>query len=221
MHDDDDPNFEIITDRHGRKVRVLRDGGRTHVRFRDAESARAAPARAQAVPTYDGRQPLTDADKAALRGCRPGYRVLLDSDGRPQRRPQVDAYAKSEAAMCDAWKDPPKGLGRWRDGRNGNGNGNGNGFNGVGSGGFVGAQEGDACTVRGPEYPDDFGSPGHLQWRNGSLQCVPDDGDDGDDDIDAASDSSAFADAQMDAEQQRELAYRDYIRDVSSRWRRG
>jgi hypothetical protein len=80
-----------------------------------------------------------------------------------------------------------------------------------------------------------------LRERNGTLVCVPLDSDNGDvfdarrryvtrdpagrveseteETEEATSDDSAFNDAQMDAERQRELAYQDYIRDVSSRWR--
>lgn len=45
---------------------------------------------------------------------------------------------------------------------------------GAGSRGVLGAQEGDVCTVRGPEFPLDFGSPGHYRTQNGSLVCTPD-----------------------------------------------
>jgi hypothetical protein len=210
MHDDD--NWEVITDRHGRKVRVLKDGGVARVRFRDAQA---------------------DSERAALRGCRPGYRVLLDGSGRAQRRPQVDAaYASAEHEMVNAWRDPPRGLGRLRDG-------NGNGSNGF-SGRFgESGREGDQCMING--------APGHLEQRNGRLVCVPDRDDDSDDDVFAdatrrrkyvtrdprgrveseteeteeeAADS-AFNDAQIDAEQQRELAYQDYAKSISRAWKRG
>jgi hypothetical protein len=35
-------------------------------------------------------------------------------------------------------------------------------------------QEGDLCTCRGPEFPESFGSPGHLKMHQGKLVCVPD-----------------------------------------------
>jgi hypothetical protein len=106
--------------------------------------------------------------------------------------------------MCEAWKHPPLGLGRLRD------------DNGFGSGGFVGAREGDQCTVRGQEYPDSFGAPGHLERRNGRLVRVPDDADDAD--RDATSDS-AFADNQLSDATER--AYAAYAAEISQRWRRG
>lgn len=37
-----------------------------------------------------------------------------------------------------------------------------------------GTREGDICTVKNAEYPNAFGSPGHLRRRNGKLVCVPD-----------------------------------------------
>jgi hypothetical protein len=45
---------------------------------------------------------------------------------------------------------------------------------GFGSGKLHGAQEGDICTCRGPEYPNEVGSPGHLKRIDDRLVCVPD-----------------------------------------------
>ena len=42
------------------------------------------------------------------------------------------------------------------------------------AGQFTAARAGDLCTVSGPEYPLDYGSPGHLRQINGKLVCVPD-----------------------------------------------
>jgi len=50
---------------------------------------------------------------------------------------------------------------------------------GFGSHEMRGAREGDACTVRNPEYPDDQGAPGHLRSVGGQLVCVPDGSEDG------------------------------------------
>jgi hypothetical protein len=146
--DDDDP-FETVIGHDGKPARVLKDGRSVRVRFRDAEAVRAQP-------LHDGRQPLTDQQRRELRGCKPGYRVLVDSASQRQRRAQLDAaYAESEAAMCAAWKRPPLGLGRLVD-----------------NGRFGQQFEGDQCTING--------EPGHLRRVGGTLRCVPDDEDDRD-----------------------------------------
>jgi hypothetical protein len=188
---DDNDNFETIIGHDGKRVRILKDGRSVRVRFRDAQVARG-----QAHVAHDGRQPLTDQQRRDLLGCRPGFRTL-DSDSYRERKAWArDAREIAEHEMCEAWKHPPLGLGRLRDG------------NGFGSGGFVGAREGDQCTING--------APGHLERRNGRLQCIADDEDD-----DSAFDDGAFSDAQMDAEQRRELAYRAYAREISRAWKRG
>jgi hypothetical protein len=191
-----DPNFEWITDGRGRRVRVLRDGGRTHVRFRDAIAARA-------VSIHDGRQALSDRDRQ-LAGCRPGYRFVGDRTGQRERLRDA-AYAEAEAALVNAWKRPWLGLGRWRDDDNG-----------VGSYGFRGQQENDRCTVSGRD--------GRLRRIDGQLQCVP--LDDGDDDPwqdrpekATSDDSSAFAlNMTHDAT---ERAYAAYAAELQQRWRKG
>jgi hypothetical protein len=193
--DDDDP-FETVIGHDGKPARVLKDGRSVRVRFRDAQAARG-----QAPAAHDGREPLTDQQRRDLQGCRPGFRTLDSAQLRERQQIARDAREIAEREMCEAWRNPPLGLGRLRDG------------NGFGSGGFVGAREGDQCTVRGQEYPDSFGAPGHLERRNGRLVCVPDDGDD-----DAASDS-AFADNQLSDATER--AYAAYAAEISQRWRRG
>jgi hypothetical protein len=185
--DASDPNWEWITDGRGRRVKVLRDGGIARVRFRDADAERSQP-------VHDGRQPHSDADTAALRGCKPGYRVIVDSAGHAERRAQVDAaYAESEAAMCASWKRPWPGLGAVRDG---------NGVNGVGSNGFRGQEQGQSCTING--------APGTLQWRGGQLQCVADD----DSDIDQIFDAAQGGVDPVSA------AHRSYIRELTNAWKR-
>jgi hypothetical protein len=183
--DHDDPNFDWITDRHGRKVRVLRDGGTARVRFRDAQSIRA------------GRHTLTDAERQQqLASCRPGYRVMADSQQVRERRQWAnDSYSSHEHELTNAWRNPPKGLGAL--------DGNGNG------GRFGQQREGDQCMING--------EVGVLRRRNGRLQCVPladDDDDNGD-----------FAEFERDGVDQalddRELANRDYIRSLTSAWKRG
>ena len=63
-------------------------------------------------------------------------------------------------------------------------------------------QAGDPCTVRGPEYPLDFGSPGTLQKRNGDWVCVPN--------------KKRQDVAALDAKAQ---AYADYDREMANAWR--
>jgi hypothetical protein len=75
---------------------------------------------------------------------RNGSRYCTDEAARARVE---QARAEGIADMCNAWKNPPPVA----DVR--------------------GQQPGDVCTVRGPEYPNDFGSPGHLDAR---LVCVPD-----------------------------------------------
>jgi hypothetical protein len=216
---DDSDSFETIVDRYGRKVKVLKDGCSARVTFRDAAASRAQHS------VNDGRRPLTDADRQALKGCQPGFRTVADSQ-RTQRRAAVDAaYQEHEHRLVNAWRDGPNGAGS----------------SGAGSGSFRGQRPGDSCTVRGAEFPDDFGSPGVLRERNGSLVCVPLDSDNGDvfdarrkkyvsrdpagrvleetEETEEAAADSAFALNQGGDAQQR--AYDDYARELSQRWRRG
>jgi hypothetical protein len=55
------------------------------------------------------------------------------------------------------------------------------------------------------------GAHGRLRRVGGVLRCIAD-GEDED---------SACNDAQMDAEQYRELVYQEYARSISRAWRRG
>ena len=186
----DDDNFETIIGHDGKRVRILKDGRSVHVRFRDAQAARG-----QAYLPRDGRQPLTDQQRRDLLGCRPGFRTL-DSDTYRERKAWArDAREIAEYEMVNAWRNPPKGLGRLADG----------------NGGKFGSQgvEGDVCTVRDGGVNE--GAPGHLRRVGGVLRCIADDEDD-----DSAFDDTAFNDAQMDAEQYRELVYQEYARSISS-----
>jgi hypothetical protein len=169
----DDDDFETIIGHDGKPARVLRDGRSVRVRFRDAQAARGQPYAAN-----DGRQALSDAERQALQGCRPGYRMIDNEQMRERRQRAADAYAEVEHRLSTAWKDQ--------------GNGRRFGTQGV---------EGDACTING--------APGHLRRIAGQLRCIADDEDD----------DSAFDDAQIsDA---REIAYRDYARELTRAWRRG
>jgi hypothetical protein len=108
-----------------------------------------------------------------------------------------DTYRERKAWARDAYAEVEHRLtNAWRDGP----------VNGFGSSGLRGQVEGDLCTIDG--------APGHLRRVGGRLVCVADDEDE-----DAAFDDSAFNDAQLtDA---RELAYRDYARELTRAWRRG
>ncbi len=84
---------------------------------------------------------------------RPGYRFAdVSNDARQQA---YDAYQREAE---EAWRNPP-GLDE---------------PHGVGTHWMGGAQEGSVCTVRGAEYPDDYGSPGHMRMVRGQMICVPD-----------------------------------------------
>jgi hypothetical protein len=112
-------------------------------------------------------------DAAAWVGDKPGGRLVerqrtnvrdrkeAAHDTRDAATIQKD-HAQAMAALYDAHDREQAEA--WR----------GNPSSGAGSGEFRGAQEGDICTVRGLDFPDDFGSPGHLRMRNGRLECVPD-----------------------------------------------
>jgi hypothetical protein len=224
----DDDAFETIIGHDGKPARVLKPGRTARVSLQMRDSMRR-----DHPPIHDGRQPLSDADRQALRGCTPGFRTIDSQQIRERRQRARDAREIAEQEMCDAWKNPPKGLGRWHD-DNGNGNG-------VGSQGFRGQQEGDQCVVRGAEFPDDFGSPGTLQRRGGQLVCVPIDSDNGDvfdargrkkyvtrdpagrlqsetteEEEEATSDSAFALNQQLN---DRELAYEDYARELAQKWR--
>jgi hypothetical protein len=71
---------------------------------------------------------------------------------------------------------------------------------------FPGASEGDVCTVRGADFPNDIGSPGHIQLHEGRLYCVPDNP--------SANDARSVRDA-------RTRAYLDYDRFITTAYKRG
>jgi hypothetical protein len=147
-----------------------------------------------------GRHALSDAERTALRGCQPGFRYAADTDTMRERRQwAADAYTSHEFELVNSWRNPPLGLGRRAEGN-----------------GRFGTQgvEGDVCTVRDGGVNE--GAPGHLRRVGGVMRCIADDEDD-----DSAFDDGAFNDAQMDAEQYRELVYQEYARSISRAWRRG
>jgi hypothetical protein len=170
---------------------LLRDGHRARVPVHLRDALPDPPLR---------RRGLDSAEHAALNSCRPGFRYAVDTESMRERRQWLaDEYVSYNFELSNAWKNPPKGLGRLADGN--------------GRFGSTGV-EGDVCTVRDGGVNE--GAPGHLRRVGGRLVCVADDEDD-----DSAFDDGACNDAQMDAEQQRELAYQAYAREVSRAWKRG
>ena len=80
------------------------------------------------------------------KGGKPGHRPGFIISDASTRDAREQAYADYEAYLTAAYKmDAGEGT-----------------------------HEGDICTVKNAEYPNDFGSPGHLRKRNGKLVCVPD-----------------------------------------------
>jgi hypothetical protein len=174
-------------------------------RLRDGHTARVPVQLRDGIPAPPVRRRALDAaEHAALNSCRHGFRYANTADdSMAERRAWArDAYTTHEYELANAWRNPPLGLGRLRDDY-----GNGGRFGSVG-------REGDTCTVRDGGVNE--GAAGHLRRVGGRLVCVPDDEDD-----DPAFDDSAFNDAQMDAEQYRELVYQEYARSISRAWRRG
>jgi hypothetical protein len=129
-------------------------------------------------------------------GHRPGFVFDAGSDARDAMR---ELYRQHDAEEAERWRRPtkPEPI---------------ESITGVGSHGFTGAHEGDMCTVRGPEYPKDFGSPGHLWFRQGKLVCVPD--EPRSDSHDAAPKSPAEHRRNMDQ------IYAEYDAEQQSAWRK-
>jgi hypothetical protein len=90
---------------------------------------------------------------------RPGARFCTDAAANEA---VAKAYLQAKQALQDAWRHPTRDAERDDP------------VTGYGSHGFKGAKVGDPCTCRGPEFPLDVGSPGHLEERDGRLVCVPD-----------------------------------------------
>ena len=93
------------------------------------------------------RSPVLYDGRGGPVGRRPGFILSDASDDHRQR-----AYADYQRDLLEAYKQPT----------------------GAGSVDPIGAQEGDLCTVRNAEFPDDQGAPGHMRMLNGRLTCVPD-----------------------------------------------
>ena len=124
--------------------KVLRDGDRLRIPMRFMDSMQR-----------DIGQHFTTAKITDGHLNRPGFRTLADTAATDARlldaRKQADeAYAERDLWLQRAYLDAGQ------------------------TGATIGQREGDICTCRGPEYPLDFGSPGHLKMLNGKLVCTPD-----------------------------------------------
>jgi hypothetical protein len=134
---------------------------------------------------------------------RPGQRFSEDSFAIDEK---IKAYADYEADLTTAWRggNPPiKDAGE-----------NLRGY----------PREGDQCTVRGPEYPDQQGAPGHIQ---GGV-CVPD--ADYEDarrrkrqyrDPEGREEGSEEETKDSRSTRDREEAYREYEAELVNAWRGG
>jgi hypothetical protein len=114
-----------------------------HQHFVAQDAARRSGTGASAVLVNDGSD-----DAWALH--RPGPRYLADATARNAANAELaKAYAEYDADQSQRWR------GAQAQGAE-----------------FVGAREGLQCTVQGPEYPHDYGSPGHLRRLDGRLICA-------------------------------------------------
>jgi hypothetical protein len=157
------------------------------------------------------RTPLMMADSNNARrrtldaaAFRPGFRTAaavdasIDDDAFADALDARDqAYRDYDERVSSAWLDSAddtfdktmRVLARWQDAMDAETN--------------EGGVEGDACTVRNAEFPDDQGSPGHIRMYRGRLVCTPDE---------PKSKDAATIDA-------REAAYQQYDREIADAWR--
>jgi hypothetical protein len=109
---------------------------------------------------------------------RPGYRIPSASMHDSKQQRELDRlYAERDAETENGWRED-----------------------------YPGASEGDVCTVRGADFPNDIGSPGHIQLHEGRLYCVPD---------------NPSANDARSVKQARDAAYRAYENYLVNAWRRG
>lgn len=181
---------------------VVRDGEvvRTSVFMRDS-APRTRVFRARVFRDDDGEFEVTDAQADLIRDTRaalafglddadqlhrPGFRFCDDAANEAKAKAYLQAVQDAENAYRTPPAEPPSAVG---------------GFSKLTE--SRGGRVGDPCTCRGPEYPLDFGSPGHLEERDGNLVCVPDN---------PREDSQSKMDA-------RDAAYLEYCRELSEAWR--
>jgi hypothetical protein len=177
---DDDTIFETIIGIDGRPARVLKDGARLRIPLTMRDAALAD--RRKVITRYDpkGREEgyweqeeeeAHDAMRDGARcgagflhdgrggvpGHRPGYLVRADISN-DQRRRAHDAYRHD---LENAWRNPPTKLFPpetiRRDAE-----------------AYSERDIGGVCTVKNEEYPDAFGSPGHIRRVGRKIICVPD-----------------------------------------------
>ena len=152
---------------------VLRDGDRVRfpmssLSFRDSMSRDIAqhfsgsPLRRDAKSAHAPNFSVTDAFGGTNGLNRPGFRHVINDaagrDARQQAEHRQQIYDQYDYEIQRAYLDAD----------------NTNSATGQGSHTPIGGQEGDVCTVRGQQFKESFGSPGHLRRINGLLVCVPD-----------------------------------------------
>jgi hypothetical protein len=108
---DDDDNYETITGRDGKTIRVLKDGSRTRVSMIMRDSLTPLQ---RAV--HDAHRPVTVVDTFGNDGLalhQPGYRYLNAAPTTPEHAVlathdaiRATAYDEMVRDMCDAWRTP-------------------------------------------------------------------------------------------------------------------
>ena len=109
---------------------------------------------------------VTDAFGGDRMGSRPGYRFLgvedssgskVDTFNHARRVTRAEIYRTYDAEISRAYVDPDQSGNRLGDDED------------------YGPQAvGQVCTVAAEEYPEQFGSPGHVRHVGGRYLCVPD-----------------------------------------------
>ena len=179
---EEEENEDSAFDRRG----LLKDGRSTRIPLylKDGSpNPHLSPVQRSIAATH---QPLVvDGSSKPNAMHRPGFRYLADANRRAiNDAVKNEAYQEVDRRDANAWKGATNRT-NLRD-----------------------AQEGDPCTVRGPEYPEDFGSPGTLQMGSDGLVCVPDD-------------SQQDARRSQDAVDAKRAAYEEYDRVARDAWRTG
>jgi hypothetical protein len=169
------------------------------------------------VPTRlrDSQRDASDSDSVKRRvvrvrdgfgnpaGRRPGFVTSIASDQVASRtkRMRDQAYADYDSRITTQWRG---------------------GDDDDGDGDFMGAAEGDACTVRCEEFPLAQGAPGHLRRYGGKLVCVPDSTTDSRrQDRRHAQDAKTVNDAARAHRQRMADVYREYDKERANAWREG
>jgi hypothetical protein len=166
----------------------------------DIHDAMRDSARRGAGFLHDGR--------GGVPGHRPGFLLRADISN-DQRRRADDAYRHD---LENAWRNPVRAPGSH--------DAEARPPSGFGSHGSRGEREGDLCTVRGPEFVESFGSPGHLKMYQGKLVCVPDpEYRRGSDRPDPASDHRSVAKLLADKARIMAREYSLYDETTANRWR--